>query len=92
MRINFAHIRERSTTGGWINFIVFEANSQSNTDSGRADVLRDLTRKARLSGLAVDQSALAYEQNGQLRYYGSPNLVDYLVDSGLPDWTHSFDA
>ena len=66
MGINFAHIKERSTSVYWINFTIFEANAQNNTDSRRESVLQDLTRKARHSGLAVDQSALAYEQNGQL--------------------------
>lgn len=34
MQINFAHLREQSTTGGWINFAVFDARSTSGGDSG----------------------------------------------------------
>lgn len=92
MRINFAHLRERSTTGGDINFIVFEANATSGTDSGRSEVLHDLTMRARRQGLRVDQSALAYSEHGRIRFYGSRNLVDYLAKRGVPRWTHSMDV
>lgn len=92
MKINFAHIREHSTNGGWIDFAVFEAHSTSNLDSDNASVLAQLTAKARYSGLKIDQSALAFNRNGRLHFYGSKNLVDYLSRSGLPQWTHSIDA
>lgn len=91
MRINFAHLRERSTSGGDINFIVFEANATNGSDSGRSQVLQDLTMRARRQGLRVDQSALAYTENGRIRFYGSRNLVDYLSRRALPHWTHSMD-
>jgi uncharacterized protein YjiK len=91
MKINVAHIRERSTSGGWINFAVFEANSNNGTDSGRAEVLRNLTIKARANGLQVEKSALAYNQSGRTMFYGTPDLVDYLSNSGVPRWTHSLD-
>lgn len=32
MKIDLAHIRERSTTGGWIDFIVFGAKSTTNNN------------------------------------------------------------
>ena len=92
MRINFAHLRERSTSGGDINFIVFEANATNGSDSGRAEVLQDLTMRARRQGLRVDQSALAYSEHGRIRFYGSRNLVDYLSKRGVPRWTHSMDV
>jgi len=92
MRINFAHLRESSTNGGYIDFAVFEANATNGMDSGRAEVLRDLTVKARLQGLKVDQSALAYAEYGQIRFYGSRNLVEYLSARGVPQWTHSMEA
>ena len=92
MRINFAHIRARAANGGFIDFAVFEANASSGMDSDRADVLHNLTMKARFQGLKVDQSALAYSENGRIRFYGSPNLVDHLSRSGLPRWTHSMDT
>ena len=88
MDINFAHLRERSTSGGDINFAVFEARATSNTDSARAQVLADLTRRARASGLRVDQSALAYDESGRTRFYGDKNLVQYLSKSWVPAWTH----
>ncbi len=92
MKINFAHIRDRSTNGGWINFAVFAANSNNGTDSGRAGVLRDLTIKTRANGLQVDKSALAYTQNGRTTFYGTPDLVEYLSNHGVPGWTHSLDV
>lgn len=91
MKINLAHLRERSTSGGWIDFAVFDAKSSSG-DSGNATLLTQLTAKARVSGLKVEQSALAYIDNGRLRFYGTKSLVDYLARSGVPNWTHTIDV
>lgn len=89
MRINFAHLRERSTSGGDVNFAVFEANSNSNTDSGRSQALADLTYRARASGLRIDQSALAYTEHGRMKFFGDKNLVQYLAGGWRPNWTHT---
>lgn len=91
MKINFAHVRHPSTSGGYINFAVFEARSRSGT-SGNSSVLSNLTRQARAQGLRIDQSALAYSENGRIRYFGDSNLVNFLSRSGLPHWTHTIDA
>lgn len=87
MRINFAHLREHSTSGGWINVAVFDARSTSASDADNATVLADLTAKARRAGYRVDQSALAFRQAGRLMFYGTKNLVDYLSRAGVPRWT-----
>jgi hypothetical protein len=92
MRINFAHIRERSTSGGHIDFAVFDARSNSGSDADNAQVLAGLTAKARLAGYKIDQAAIAFSQNGQLRFYGTKNLVEYLSRRGLPRWTHTLDT
>jgi len=92
MKINLAHLRERSTSGEWIDFAVFDAQSNSGTNSDNDTLLHQLTIKARASGLKIDQSALAYSQNGRVRFYGDKNLVDYLSRSGVPRWTHQIDA
>lgn len=89
MKINLAHIRERSTSGGYIDFAVFDARS---TSGDNATLLTQLTAKARASGLKIDQSVLAYSQNGRIKFYGSKNLVDHLARSGLPRWTHEVDV
>lgn len=88
MQINFAHLRERAADGGEINFAVFEARAISNTDASRLAVLSGLTTKARSSGLRVDQSALAFTENGRIKYFGSKNLVEYLSRRWTPHWTH----
>jgi hypothetical protein len=92
MRINFAHLRERSTVGGWINFAVFAANSMSGTQTGKAAVLADLTLKARRAGYRIDQAALAFEENGRVQFFGNKSLVDYLSRRGMPRWTNRIDA
>lgn len=89
MKIDLAHLREKSTSGGWINFAIFAAKPTSGND---AEVLASLTRKARMSGLKIDQSALAFKQGGQTRFYGDKNLVNYLSRRGVPRWTHKIDA
>lgn len=91
MRISFAHLREQATTGGWINFAVFDARSNSGSDRDNAALLHSLTLRARASGLRVDQSALAYSESGQLKFYGSKSLVEFLSRSGVPRWTHTID-
>jgi hypothetical protein len=88
MKINMAHLRERATGGGWINFAVFDAKSTSGDND---ELLSQLTAKARASGLMIDQSALAYSSGGRLRFHGTPKLVDYLVKSWRPIWTHTID-
>lgn len=92
MRISFAHLREQSTTGGWINFAVFDARSNSGSDRDNAALLHSLTLRARGSRLRVDQSALAYSEFGQLKFYGSKPLVEFLSRSGVPRWTHTIDV
>ena len=89
MKVNLAHIRERSTSGSWINFVVFDAKSTTNNNS---QLLSQLTSKAIASGLKVDKSALAYSKHGRLEFYGTKDLVQYLSKSGLPSWTHTIDA
>jgi len=88
MKINLAHIRERSTTGTWIDFVVFDAKSTTNNNS---QLLSKLTLKAKGSGLKVDQSALAYLEHGRLKFFGDKNLIKYLSNHNLPAWTHTID-
>lgn len=88
MKINFAHLRERATNGGDVNFAVFEARANSNSDTARAEVLADLTARAKNSGLRVDQSALAFAENGRIKFYGTKTLVDYLSRGWTSHWTH----
>ena len=88
MQINLAHLRERSTRGGFIDFAVFEAKSTSGTESSNRQVLSELTAKARASGLKIDQSALAYKVGNRTKYFGDKHLVAYLSKSGVFRWTH----
>lgn len=92
MKINLAHLRERALSGGWVNFAVFDARSSSGSRDDNARLLAQLTAKARHANLQVDQSALAFMSGGRVQYFGSPPLVDYLSQSGLPGWTHTIDA
>ena len=89
MKINMAHLRERSTGGGWINFAVFDARSTTGDNDG---LLYQLTQAARASGLRVDQSALAYKSGGRIQFYGDRNLVNFLSKNWIPKWTHTIDV
>jgi hypothetical protein len=84
MTINFAHLRTQS-----IDFAVFDADAASRTDRDRAKLLAQLTNKARASGLRVQKSALAFQEGGQLKFYGAPDLVQYLVSNPYVQWTHT---
>jgi hypothetical protein len=92
MKINLAHIRERSTTGGYIDFAVFDADANNRTNTSRNQLLMQLILKARRSGLKVDKAALAFEENGDVVFYGTPDLVNYLSNLGVPQWTHQIDV
>ena len=91
MKVNLAHLRERAQNGGWINFAVFDARSSSGTRDDNARLLAQLTASAGRK-LKIDQAALAFMSGGNVQYFGSPPLVDYLSKNGLPGWTHSIDA
>lgn len=87
MKISLAHLNIQS-----INVAVFDARPSSTSTAALNEVLSDLTAKARLSGLRVDKSALAYSEGGGIKFWGTPDLVEYLASSGLPRWTHTIDA
>jgi hypothetical protein len=88
MKIELAHVRGRSTTGGFIDCAVFKADVTSERDSDRAELLLDLTTRAGLAGLSIEKSALAFRENGRVMFYGTPDLVEYLSNTGVPLWTH----
>lgn len=92
MNVKLAHLRERARSGGWVNFAVFEARSSSGTRDGNSRLLAQLTAKARGANLQVDQSALAFMSGGRVQFFGSPPLVEYLSESGLPGWTHTIET
>jgi hypothetical protein len=91
MRIRFAHIRVTPDSGRAIDFALFYARSLSGFDEDNAALLDRLTIKARLLGLNVDQSALAYLENGENRFFGHEELVQFLSQAGVPAWTHWVD-
>ncbi|MEL4879169.1 hypothetical protein AAEH85_09250 [Shewanella algae] len=83
--LRMAHLKERSTSGGWIHFAVFEAKS---TNGNNDLLLHELTSTAQAQGYRIDQSALAYMVGRSIQYYGDRNLVSYLSKSWRPQWTH----
>lgn len=87
MKVNLAHLRDQG-----IDFVVFDADAATHVDSDREALLADLTWRARRSGLKVDKSALAFASGRQLRFFGTPDLVQYLSRRGIPRWTHTIDA
>ena len=87
MRIHMAHLRDQG-----INFAVFAADAASHTDAGRQAFLAQLVAKARGNRLRVDKAALAYEEAGRSKFFGTPDLVKYLASRGVPSWTHTLDV
>lgn len=71
---------------------VFDAKPTVNTSVNRDRLLSDLTSKARLAGLKVDKSALAYSDGPRITFYGDHDLVEYLRNAGVSIWTHWLDA
>lgn len=91
MKVNLAHLRETARSGGWVNFAVFDARSSSGTTADNTRLLAQLAAKARAANLRIDQAALAYTSGGRVQFFGSPPLVDYLSNRGVPGWTHTID-
>ena len=89
MNIEFAHLREMSTTGQYVDFAVFDAKPNSNTPAARNALLFQLTMAARQAGRKVDASALVYEENGEIMAWGDRFAVDYVSKVGVPAPTHS---
>lgn len=89
MDIEFAHLREMSTVGRYVDFAVFDAKPNNNTPAGRNALLLQLTLKARLAGRKVDASALVYEENGEIKTWGDRFAVDYVSKVGVPTPTHT---
>ncbi|HAN91179.1 MAG TPA: hypothetical protein DCQ33_03755 [Nitrospira sp.] len=84
MTIRMAHLREQG-----VDFVVFDADARIGTDTARAALLFQLTAKARMSRCKVDKAALQYVSGGQLQFYGTPDLVDFLASvGGVDHWTH----
>jgi hypothetical protein len=92
MKVNLAHLRESARSGGWINFAIFDARSSSGTHDDNARLLAQLAAKARAANLRIDQAALAFASGGRVQFFGSPPLVDYLSNRGVPGWTHTIDV
>ena len=90
MKINLAHLREKSTSGSWLSIAVFDAKSNSGDNSA---LLSQLVARARAAGLRVDKAALAFRQNGRTQFYGDKNLVNVLSQrGGVSQWTHKIDV
>lgn len=85
MKIKFAHLRDKSTNGGYIDFVVFNGKPSGNMNIA----LRQLTEQVRQSGLKVDKSAFQYLENRNVVYYGDDDLTKYLQNRGpITSWTH----
>lgn len=90
MRIDLAHLREKSTSGGWLSVAVFAAKSNSGNNSA---LLSQLVARTRASGLRVDKAALTFKQNGRIRFYGDEDLVKLLSQRGsVFQRTHTIDV
>jgi alanine-alpha-ketoisovalerate/valine-pyruvate aminotransferase len=85
MQIRAAHLRHQG-----IDFAVFGADALTHFNGDRADLLNRLVANARADlGWRIEEAALAFMEGGQVRFYGTPDLVKFLLSSGLPAWTHT---
>ena len=86
MRIEMAHLRTQG-----IDFAVFAADANDHTNAGRQQLLGQLVAQARRNNLRVDKAALAFDEAGRTKFFGTPDLVRYLSSRGVPRWTHMLD-
>ncbi len=65
---------------------------KNGTESEKLELLNGLTRTAiQLKNLKIDQAALMSKQDGEIRFYGSTDLVNYISRVGFPKWTHTLE-
>lgn len=84
MRIELAHLREQATTGQWVDFAVFFAKADEDSDDARDTWLSQLIYAANQAGFRVEAGALVYQQYNQTKYWGHPFVLDYLKKRGIP--------
>ena len=84
MTINVAHLRTQG-----IDFVVADADATTGLESDRNALLSRIVTIARRSGLKVQKAALAFSDGGRLTYFGTPDLVKFLAENGVPRWTHT---
>ncbi|CAM3556000.1 hypothetical protein [Deinococcus frigens] len=84
MQINIAHINIQGQS-----CLICDAESTGHNDSARSVLLTQLVAAARAQNLRVDKSALAFTEYGRQKFCGSTDLVGFLVNNGLPRWTHT---
>ena len=87
MKVRLAHLNIQG-----VNVAIFDAKPVINTNSKKTALLVDLTSRARTSGLSIQKSALAYAEGQHIVYFGTPDLVLYLQDEGIPQWTYGINT
>jgi hypothetical protein len=87
MRIEMAHLRDQG-----IDFAIFNADAPDHDSAARQALLNRLVVMARQNRLHVDKAALAFEESGSIKFFGTPDLVRYLASRGVPRWTHTLDV
>ena len=87
MRIKMAHLQVQG-----IDFAVFDADASSRSRRDREALLARLTGIAQQQGLRVEKAALAYENCGRVEFFGTPDLVEFLANNGVSQWTHEIEA
>jgi len=86
-----AHFRQKTSNGDFMDFAIFDAKSESGTESDNLKLLNQLTDNARLNKFKIDQAVLVFKVDEEIRFYGSTDLAKYLAKVGFPKWTHEID-
>ncbi|MDG2091005.1 MAG: hypothetical protein P8J61_07890 [Gammaproteobacteria bacterium] len=90
--VNLAHFRQQTATGDFIDFAIFDAKTESGNESDNLALLNNLTQSAiQMKKLKIDQAALVFKKNDELRFYGSTDLINYISRAGIPKWTHTLE-
>lgn len=90
--INLAHYRQKTATGDYVNFAIFDAVAESDSEKDKLELLNGLVKLTiELKKLKIDQAVIAFYKDDELRLYGSNDLIKYLSRSGLPEWTHTLE-
>ena len=76
-----------------INFVVMEGDSPERDEDGRQMLLGKLILAAsERDSLSFEYASLQYREFGQVKFYGHPPLVEWLVaNGGITQWNRTIE-
>ncbi len=92
MAINFAYFRRHTKPRRWRDVAVFVVSKGQLLGRSPYRVLSELVTIATDEEMRLDDSLLVVLDRGKHRLYGDTSLVDLVLQTGVPRYTHTMIA